>query len=322
MAHMSPSMNTQHAPDEVVRYTDEARFYADKEDPHEAHEMQEEEEAEEVEVEDSLDLTSQDAWPFYRYRWWMREYFAEFFGTFFLISFGDGVCATTMFHAGTTSSYQTNSSYLAITFGWGVGLTIALYISMGVSGGHLNPAVTLANCVFGAFPWKKAPGFILSQLLGALVGAANVYGLFKPYFDEGERNLLPGETMTSKYGGVFCTYPGVPNGYAVWSELFNTMALMMGILGINDDRMTPAINFKPVAVGLLVFCLGITTGVNSGYAINPARDLGPRMLTAMLWGKEPFTLYHNYFWIPMFVPIFGAVIGMFFYVIFIIPTGA
>lgn len=323
MAHVSPSINNaEHEPDRVNTFTDnEARFYADKEDPHEAQQMQEDE-AEEVEIEDSLDLTSQDAWPLYRYRWWMREYFAEFFGTFFLISFGDGVCATTFFHAGATSSYQTNSSYLAVTFGWGVGLTIALYISMGVSGGHLNPAVTIANCVFGAFPWKKAPGFILAQILGAMVAAANVYGLFKPYFDEGEKNLLPGETMTSKYGSIFCTYPGVPNGYAVWSELFNTMGLMMGILGINDDRMTPAINFKPVAVGLLVFCLGITTGVNSGYAINPARDLGPRMLTAILWGKEPFTLYHYYFWIPMFVPIFGAIAGMFFYVIFIIPAGA
>ncbi|KAL7697454.1 Aquaporin 9 [Lotmaria passim] len=321
MAQVTPSTNTNHAPDNNFT-DDEARFYADKEEePHEAHQMQEDE-GEEVEIENSLDLTSQDAWPLYRYRWWMREYLAEFFGTFLLVSFGDGVCATTTFHAGATADYQTNASYLAVTFGWGIGLTIALYVSMGVSGGHLNPAVTLANCVFGAFPWKKAPGFIIAQIVGGMVGAANVYGLFKPLFDKGKENLLPGETMTSKYGSIFCTYPGVPNGYAVWSELFNTMALMMGILGLNDDRMTPAINFKPVAVGLLVFCIGITTGVNSGYAINPARDLGPRMLSAILWGREPFTINHYYFWIPMFVPVFGAVIGMFFYVILIIPTGA
>lgn len=274
-----------------------------------------------TEANEKRDLTSQDAWPLYRYRWWMREYFSEFFRTFFLISFGNGVCATTTFNGGSTGSYQSNSSYLAITFGWGFGLCIALFISMGVSGGHLNPAVTLANCVFGAFPWRKAPGFILAQILGAMAGAANVYGLFKPYFDEGQRNLQPGETMTTKYGGVFCTYPGVPNGYAVWSELFNTIALMMGILALNDGRMTPAIGYKPIAVGLLVFAIGVTTGINSGYAINPARDLGPRIFTAMLWGKEPFTLFSYYFWIPTFMPIVGAVLGMFLYV-FIIPAGA
>ncbi|KPA74023.1 putative mitochondrial Aquaporin 9 [Leptomonas pyrrhocoris] len=281
----------------------------------------EEDNGEEVTVDDKLNLMSQDAWPLYRYRWWLREYFSEFFGTFFLISFGDGVCATMLFHAGDTAASQTNASWLGITFGWGIGLTIALYVSMGVSGGHLNPAVTLANCVFGAFPWRKAPGFILAQILGGMVGGANVYALFKPFFDKGEQNLLPGETMTTKYGGIFCTYPGVPNGYAVWSELFNTMALMMGILGINDDRMTPAINFKPCAVGALVFCIGLTTGVNSGYAINPARDLGPRMITGMLWGSDPFTVHHHYFWIPMFCPVFGAIIGAFFYVLFIVPKG-
>ncbi|KAK7197789.1 Aquaglyceroporin 1 [Novymonas esmeraldas] len=309
-------VDTPHTPD------DEARFYAAKEDPHEVHighfvEVEEDHRPK----EEARDLTSQETWPLYRYRWWMREYFAEFFGTFFLLSFGNGVCATVMFNAGDTPGYQSNVSYLAITLGWGFGLCIALFISMGVSGGHLNPAVTLANCVFGAFPWKKAPGFILAQILGAMAGAANVYLLFKPHFDEGQRSLLPGETMTSRFGGVFCTYPGVPNGYAVWSELFNTMALMMGILGLNDERMTPAINYKPVAVGLLVIVLGITTGINSGYAINPARDLGPRMFTAMLWGKEPFTLHSYYFWIPIFMPIAGAILGMFFYVFFIIPAG-
>ncbi|KPI90365.1 aquaglyceroporin (AQP1) [Leptomonas seymouri] len=322
MAQVTSSNNEHHAPDEN-NYMDEHRYYVDKEEePQEGNEMQEEEEGEEVDFIDFRNLNSQDAWPLYRYRWWMREYFAEFLGTFFLVSFGDGVGATMLFHAGSTASYQTDSNYVGVTMGWGVGLTIALYITMGISGGHLNPAVTLANCISGAFPWKKAPGFIFAQIFGGFVGAANVYALFRPYLDEGEKNLQAGETMTSKYGGLFCTYPSVPNGYAVWSELFNTMALLMGILGINDDRMTPAINFKPVAVGLLVFCIGITTGVNSGYAINPARDLGPRMFSAVLWGSEPFTSHHYYFWIPMFCPIFGAVLGVFLYAIFIIPKGA
>ncbi|KAG5497478.1 hypothetical protein JKF63_03741 [Porcisia hertigi] len=309
-------VNEPHSSDEI-----EVHLYAGKEDLNEVDSRQEMDEEGRRQLEGAKrNWTSQEKWPLYQYRWLLREYFAEFFGTFFLISFGDGVCATTKFNAAEMPGYQANASYLAITFGWAFGLCIALFISMGVSGGHLNPAVTLANCLFGTFPWKKAPGFILAQVLGAMAGAANVYGLFKPHFDEGERRLLPGETMTSVFGGIFCTYPGVPNSYAVWSELFNTMALMMGILGLCDDRMTPAINYKPIAVGLLVFTIGITTGVNSGYAINPARDLGPRIFTAMLWGKEPFTLYNYYFWIPTFVPILGAVLGMFLYACFIIPA--
>nr|AIC73240.1 aquaglyceroporin 1 [Leishmania guyanensis] len=268
------------------------------------------------------DLTAQDTWPLYRYRWWIREYVAEFFGSFFLLSFGIGVTATTTFHAGNTASFQTNVSYLAITLGWGFGLAIALFITMGVSGGHLNPAVTLANCAFGAFPWRKAPGFMLAQLLGAILDAANVYGLFKQHFDDAAVMLLPNETMASKFSGVFVTYPNVSNVFAVWSEIFNTMVLMMGILAINDNRMTPADGYKPVAVGLLLFVIGITTGINSGYALNPTRDLGPRIFTAMLWGKEPFILHGYYFWIPIVGPIAGALLGMFLYVFCIIPSGA
>ncbi|KAG5495719.1 hypothetical protein JIQ42_02579 [Leishmania sp. Namibia] len=303
-------------------YEGELQEYLRKEDSHDVimgHEFNEGNP--EPKDEQKRNFTLQDMWPLYLYRWWLREYAAEFFGTFFLLSFGTGVNATTMFHAGATASYQTNVSYLAVTFGWACGLAIALFMSMGVSGGHLNPAVTLANCVFGAFPWKKAPGFFLAQLLGSMTGAANVYGLFKSHFDEAQQNLLPHETMASKFSGIFVTYPSVPNGYAVWSEVFNTMALMMGVLAVTDSRMTPALNFKPVAVGLLVFVIGITTGVNSGFAINPTRDLGPRMLTAMLWGSEPFTLYSYYFWIPTFMPFVGALLGMFLYVFFIIPPG-
>nr|AAQ16197.1 aquaglyceroporin 9 [Leishmania tarentolae] len=271
------------------------------------------------EKESKWNWMSQSKWPLYEFRWQLREYFSEFFGTFFLIAFGTGVVATTVFNAGATGAGQSNPSYLAINFGWGLGLTISLFLTMGVSGGHLNPAVTLANCVFAGFPWKKLPGYFLAQFLGASVGAANTYGLFKSHFDEGERNLLPTETMASKYGGIFVTYPKVATGYAVWSEVFNTMALLMGILAITDDRMTPATNYKPVAIGLLLVVIGATTGINSGYCLNPARDFAPRVLSAMLWGSEPFTLHDHYFWLPLIVPFVGALLGMFLYVVFIIP---
>ncbi|KAG5474233.1 hypothetical protein LSCM1_03011 [Leishmania martiniquensis] len=299
----------------------EIQLYLQKEDPHAVPMGQDVDEDHPHQLEEEKrDFTSQDMWPLYKYRWWLRAYAAEFFGSFFLLSFGTGVNATTLFHTGATASYQTNVTFLAVTFGWGLGLAIALYISMAVSGGHLNPAVTLANCVFGAFPWRRAPGYILAQLLGSFLGAVNVYGLFKSHFDEGHASLLRNETMASKFSGIFVTYPNVPNGYAVWSEVFNTMALMMGILAVTDSRMTPAVNYKPLAVGLLLFIIGLTTGVNSGFALNPTRDLGPRMFTAMLWGPEPFTLYNYYFWIPTLMPFIGALLGMFLYVFFIIPA--
>ncbi|KAG5471231.1 hypothetical protein LSCM1_01304 [Leishmania martiniquensis] len=301
-------------------FEEEIQLYMDKEDPDGVLVGDESDEGNRQHLaEQNRNFTLQDMWPLYEYRWCLREYAAEFFGSFFLLSFGAGVNATTTFHAGATASYQTNISYLAVTFGWACGLAIALFISMGVSGGHLNPAVTVANCVFGAFPWRKAPGFFLAQLLGSMTGAANVYGLFKSHFDDAQQNLLEHETMASKFSGIFVTYPAVPTGYAVWSEVFNTMALMMGVLALTDNRMTPAVNYKPVAVGLLVFVIGITTGINSGFAINPTRDLGPRMFTAMLWGPEPFTLYNYYFWIPTLMPFIGALLGMFLYVFFIIP---
>ncbi|CBZ29056.1 aquaglyceroporin [Leishmania mexicana MHOM/GT/2001/U1103] len=297
----------------------DAQMCMDKEDPDGVaveHEMHQEAHRG---SERKRSFTWQGKWPFYKYRWLVREYVAEFFGTFFLVTFGTGVIATTVFHAGNAAVYQSNTSYMEITLGWGFGLTIGLFLSMAVSGGHLNPAVTLANCVFGVLPWIKLPGYFLAQFLGALAGAANTYLLFKSHFDVGQKNLLPNETMASKYSGIFATYPNVANTYAAWSEVFNTMALMMGILAITDPRMTPAVNFKPVAIGLLLFVIGITSGINSAYGLNPARDFAPRVFAAMLWGSEPFTMHGFYFWIPLIAPFIGALLGMFFYVFFIIP---
>lgn len=125
--------------------------------------------------------------------------------------------------------------------------------------------------------------------------------------------------MTQVVGGLFCTYPNISNGRAVWSEFVNTMILMMGILGIINERMLPAVNFKPLMVGMLVLIIGLASGWNSGYAINPARDLGPRLVTAFLWGTEPFTLNSHYFVIPLFVPFLGAFGGALFFTLFILP---
>ncbi|KAJ1673270.1 aquaporin-like protein [Spiromyces aspiralis] len=255
--------------------------------------------------------------PLYEARRVFADYFAEFFGTMVLIIFGDGVVAMSKFNSSVSTA-----SYLPITFGWGIGLTCALYISMGVSGGHLNPAVTLSFAIFGKFPIRKVPGYILAQILGAIVGAACVFGLYHAQFQmfDGGHRQVTGDQGT---GGIFFTLPNEYNSRAqsAFSEILNTALLLGVIQGINDPRMTPANGYKPVAIGLLVFAIGTCTGWVTGYAINPARDLGPRMFASMVgYGKAPFTVYNHYFLIPMFCPIVGAVIGVFLYEFFIVPV--
>ncbi|KAJ2761483.1 aquaporin-like protein, partial [Coemansia nantahalensis] len=248
-------------------------------------------------------------------RYMFRDYLAEFWGTFILIFFGDGVVATTVFNKSNAPS-----AYLSITFGWAFGLTMALYVSMGVSGGHLNPAVTFANAVFGKFSWRKVPGYMLSQLLGAFVAAATLYGIFKDQFDvyDGGNRQLMGEQGT---GGIWSTYAKPGNGkfFSCWSEIVNTAVLLFVIYGIGDARMSPAKHHLPIAIGLLVFAIGNCTGWVTGYAINPARDFGPRIFSTILYGSEPFTYGGHYFWVPLTMPFVGAVIGIFLYQFFIIP---
>ncbi|KAJ1957104.1 aquaporin-like protein, partial [Dipsacomyces acuminosporus] len=186
-------------------------------------------------------------WPLMKFRRSYREYLAEFFGTFILIFFGNGVVATATFNKG-----GAGSAYLSITFGWGVGLTCALYCCMGISGGHLNPAVTFANALFGKFPWRKVGGYMLAQFLGAFVAAASVYGIFKDQFDQfdgGNRQLM-GDQGT---GGIWCTYAKPGNGkfFSCFSEIINTAVLLFVIYSLGDERLTPAKNHLPIAVGLV-----------------------------------------------------------------------
>ncbi|KAJ2102830.1 aquaporin-like protein [Coemansia sp. S100] len=254
-------------------------------------------------------------WPLYNLRYRFRDYFAEFWGTFILILFGDGVVATVTFN--TTNAA---SAYLAITFGWGVGLAMALYCCMGISGGHLNPAVTFANALFGKFSWRKVPGYMLAQFLGAFVAAATLYGIFRDQFDEfdgGNRQLM-GPQGT---GGIWCTYAKPGNGkfFSAFSEIVNTAVLLFVIYSIGDDRLTPAKHHLPIAIGLLVFAIGTCTGWVTGYAINPARDFGPRVFSTILYGSDPFTFGGHYFWVPLTMPFVGAVLGIFVYQFFILP---
>lgn len=260
-------------------------------------------------------------WPLYALRHGYREYAAEFWGTLVLIFFGNGTNATVKFAGGYDYvKSQSVTEWMCLCLGWGMALTMGLYVSMAISGGHLNPAVTLANACFGTMPWSKVPGFIVAQILGAMTGSACMYGLFRDHFIAWEKLLPAGTTMVQSIGGIFCTYPSVSTGSAVWSEFINTAVLIMCIMGIVNEKMFPAVNFKPVAVGMIVLTIGLCTGYNTGYAINPARDLGPRIISALLYGSEPFTLNDHYFLIPLLVPIVGAIAGMFLFSVFVVPT--
>ncbi|KAJ1933634.1 aquaporin-like protein, partial [Linderina pennispora] len=166
------------------------------------------------------------------------------------------------------------------------------------------------------------PGYIFAQIFGAFVAAATLYGIFHDQFDvfDGGNRQLMGPTGT---GGIFCTYAKPGNGkfFSVFSEIVNTGLLLFVIYSIGDDRLTPAKNHLPIAVGLLVFAIGTCTGWVTGYAINPARDLGPRIFSTILYGNEPFTYGGHYFWVPTFMPFIGACLGIAFYQFFIIPEG-
>ena len=235
-----------------------------------------------------------------------REMFAEFLGTLVLLTFGLGVVAQTVL------SRQTAGSTLSINICWGLAVTMGCYVSAGVTGAHLNPAVTLALAVHRRFPWAKVMPYVIAQMLGALVASTLVFLAYHDAFtafDGGTRHVT-GELATA---GIFATYPQafVSTAVGFFNEALGTALLMGVILGITDARNSPApAGLTPVVVGLLVVAIGTRFGYNTGYANNPARDLGPRLFTAMAgWGGEVFTAAHGWWWVPIVAPCVGAVAG-------------
>lgn len=239
-----------------------------------------------------------------------REAAAEFLGTFILIIFGVGVVAQTVLSQGV------NGSYLAINLGWGLGVMLGVYAAGGVSGAHLNPAVTLALAVRRTFPWGKVAPFVAAQVAGAFAASAVVYLTYHEAFaafDGGVRQVL-GEQGT---GGIFATYPqpflSTTGGFI--DQVVGTALLMATILAITDQRnnATPAW-LTPIVVGGIVVAIGVAFGFNAGYAINPARDLGPRLFTALGgWGVQVFTAAGAWWWVPITAPCLGAVVGAYTY---------
>lgn len=255
-------------------------------------------------------------WP--RIRHILREPFAEFIGTMILILFGDGVVAQVVLSAGEKGSYQ------SISWCWGIGVMFGVYAAGGISGGHLNPAVTFANCIFRGLPWRKLPIYAAGQFLGAFCGALIVYGNYKSAFDQFEGQGIRSVGGTTSSAGVFCTYPAafMTRTGMFFSEIVASSILMMGIYAINDQNNLAAGNLAPVALFFLIFGIGAAFGWETGYAINPARDFGPRLASyALGYGPKVFSAGGYYFWIPIVAPVIGCTFGGFIYDLLVF-TGA
>ena len=245
----------------------------------------------------------------------VREMLAEFLGTFVLIVFGVGVVAQTVLSKGAAGSP------LSINIAWGLAVTMACYVSAGVTGAHLNPAVTLGLAVHRRFPWRKLAPYTVAQMAGAFVASAVVYATYHEAltaFDGGIRQV----TGAQGTAGIWATYPQpflspFPGGFV--DQVVGTALLVGVILGITDSRNSPApAGLAPVIVGLLVVLIGASFGFNSGYAINPARDLGPRLFTAVAgWGSEVFRAGHGWWWVPVVAPCVGGVLGGYVYDLFV-----
>src|SRR6185295_14309809 len=224
-------------------------------------------------------------------------YLAEFLGTLLLIILGDGVVAGVILK-GTKSE---NSGWLVIVLGWGLAVTLAIYAAGNFSGAHLNPAVTVALALKGDFPWSNVAGYVSAQLAGAFVGAILVWLQYLPHWGRtGDAGIKL---------AVFCTAPAVRNVFAnLLSEVIATMVLVLGLLCLGANRFAEGLN--PLVVGALIVSIGLSLGGTTGFAINPARDLGPRIAHAILPipGKGPSDW--SYAWIPVAGPLIGGATGV------------
>lgn len=244
------------------------------------------------------------------------ELAAEFLGTLVLLLFGTGVVGSVV----AAGRGDANS----ISFAWGFAVTMGVYVAGGLSGAHLNPAVTIALAVRGDVPWGKVGPYILAQLVGAFCGAGLVLLHYSQIIGARVNGTYPGiseRATLDDMGGIFYTRPnaavhaGGDIPWALFSEILGTFILMFVIRAITDTRNTsPTSNMAPLLIGFLVAAIGMSLGATTGYAINPARDLGPRLLASLGgWGGIPFTDNGGYFWIPIVAPIIGAILGIFAY---------
>lgn len=264
---------------------------------------------------------------------WRRTNFGdavgEFAGTFILIMFGVGsvAMAVAALPESGRGSFDT-ASWLIIAFGWGFGVTFGVYVAGGITGAHLNPAVTIALALRRGFAWSKVPWYIVAQVLGAFVAALLLYQVYGASIDslERARDIIRGTPDSVGTFSIFATFPA---GYfGNWwgpfiDEVVGTALLVFLIFALIDNyNQPPKSNLAPLIVGFIVVVIGLSFGANSGYAINPARDLGPRLVTWIYGWKSiavpgDYGNVNSYMWIPIAGPLVGGAIAAFLYDFFV-----
>lgn len=245
------------------------------------------------------------------------ELSAEFAGTMILILFGCGVVAQVVAGGALTDPQGGLGDHDSIAWAWGLGVTLGVYVAARLSGAHINPAVTVALAAFKGFPWRKVLPYTLAQTLGAFVAAL----LVRWNYTEALAKADPGHTLKTQF--VFSTLPANGNTAlpvhewgAFRDQVIGTAILLFLVLAVGDVRnTTPGVNLAPLIIGFIVVAIGFAYGTNAGYAINPARDFGPRLASFVTgygtaWRDQNGDLY---FWVPIIAPLIGGPLGALLY---------
>jgi glycerol uptake facilitator protein len=233
----------------------------------------------------------------------MQPFTAEVIGTMLLVLFGDGAVAACLLKR----TKAENGGWIVITTGWALGVAVAVYAVGRISGAHLNPAVTLGLAVSGKFPWSDVPVYIFAQFIGAFLGALLVWLAYLPHWAQTEDKGLK--------LAVFSTAPAIRHFPAnLLTEIIGTFVLVFGVMAISANAAPAQSGLTPLLVGFLVWGIGLSLGAPTGYAINPARDLGPRLAHALLPIADKGGSDWGYSWVPVVGPVVGGVIGAIAYV--------
>ncbi len=234
----------------------------------------------------------------------MQAFIAELIGTMLLVLLGDGVVAACLLKR----TKAENGGWMVITTGWAMGVAMAVYAVGRISGAHLNPAITLGLALIGKFPWSMVPAYILAQFIGAFLGALLVWLAYLPHWAGTENQDF--KLM------VFSTAPAIRRlPLNMITEIIGTFVLMFGVLALSANNPANASGLTPLLVGFLVWAIGLSLGAPTGYAINPARDLGPRLAHAFLPIAGKGGSDWSYSWVPVIGPLIGGVIGAVAYVV-------
>ncbi len=238
------------------------------------------------------------------------ELLAEFLGTAILLALGCGVCAMVVLFGTGTPGEIVHGGWTNITIGWALGVAMGVWVAGRVSGAHLNPAVTLALALFRRFSWKKLLPYWLAQTAGAFAGAAIVFLNYRPAFAKAD-------PLLERTAGVFTTFPAFPGWptAGLLDQVLGTALLVLLVFAVTDERnQPPGANLTPLIIGLIVLAIGCSFGSLHGYAINPARDFGPRLLTALVgFQRNGLTDGSGVWWVPVVGPLTGGVLGAWIY---------